>query len=189
MTCDNPILQAVTVEEFKEQFYRDFTFIDSWVAGTYNTGDQVFYLVNRKFYKCLNDGVSSTPDTSVDWSEQSAGTKVSDLDISHAYAEACITFNDTLFIADDEIVLGYLYASAHYLVNDLNAGGVSSSAGGLVNSRSVGNVSESYSIPTWILDNPIFGFYAKTSYGSKYLNMILPRLVGNFGTVEGATTP
>ena len=189
MTCDNPILQAVTVEDFKEQFYRDFNFIATWAAGTYNIGDQVFYLVNRKFYKCLNAGVTSTPDTAVDWSEEFPETKVSDLDISHAYAEACITFNDTLFLSDDEIVLGYLYASAHYLVNDLNAGGVDGSAGGLVNSRSVGNISESYTIPTWMIEDPIFGFYAKTSYGQKYLNMILPRLVGNFGTVEGCTTP
>lgn len=187
MTCSNPIITALTVEDFKEQFFRDFNYIDSWVAGTYNTGDEVFYLVNRKFYKCLNDGVSSLPTVTADWSQQTAGVKVSDLDISHAYAEACITFNDALFDGDD-LVLAYLYLSAHYLVNDLNAGGVEGSAGGLVNSRSVGNVSEGYSVPSRMLDNPIYGFYAKSSYGSKYLNMLLPRLVGNIVAIEGATS-
>jgi hypothetical protein len=192
MTCDNPVIQALTPEDFKEQFWRDFNFVSTWLIGTtYNTGDQVFYDVSRKFYQCLNDGVVGTlPTVITDWKEISNAGLVSDLDITNAYAEACVTFNDSLFTSDDDMVLGYLYLAAHYLVNDLNAGGVEGgAAGGLVNSRSVGNVSESYTIPQWQLDSPIYGFYTKSSYGLKYLNMILPRLAGNIGTVEGCTTP
>jgi hypothetical protein len=49
MSCDNPITQAITVEDFKNQFYRDFNYIDTWLVGTtYNIGDQVFYDVNKK---------------------------------------------------------------------------------------------------------------------------------------------
>jgi len=191
MSCDNPIIQALTPEDFKNQFWRDFTFVDTWLVGTtYNTGNQVFYDVNKRFYQCLNDGVIGTlPTVTTDWKEISNVGLVSDLDITNAYAEACITFNDALFDDDDDIVLGYLYLAAHYLVNDLNAGGQNSSQAGLANSRSVGNVSESYSIPQWQLDDPILSFYAGSSYGRKYLNLILPRLTGNIATVEGATTP
>lgn len=192
MTCDNPIIQAITVDDFKTQFYRDFNYIDTWLVGTtYNTGDQVFYDVNRKFYQCLNDGVIGVIPTNItDWKEIGNTELVSDLDITNAYAEACITFNDTLFTSDDDMILGYLYLSAHYLVNDLNAGGADggSVSVGLANSRSVGNISESYSIPQPYLDSIVYSFYTKSSYGLKYLNMIIPRLAGNVVTVEGCTT-
>lgn len=190
MACDNPVTQAITVEDFKTQFYRDFNYIDTWlVTTTYNSGDQVFYDVNSKFYECLNDGVVAiSPADITNWKEISNVGLISDLDITNAYAESCVTFNDTLFTDNDDIKLGYLYLAAHYLVHDLNAGGIQSVTGGFANSRSVGNVSESYSIPQWQLDDPVFGFYAKTSYGSKYLNMILPRLRGNMVSVCGATT-
>ena len=180
----NPVIQAITVDNFKEQFYRDFNFINSWVAGTYNINDIVFH--NFKFYKALANGVVSEP-PSADWSLLTPSDKVSDLDILHAYAESDITFNETLFISDDDMVLGYLYLSAHYLVNDLNAGGAGSSGGGIVNSRSVGNVSESYAVPEWQVKSPIFSFYTKSSYGLKYLNMIIPRLAGNVASIAGGT--
>lgn len=191
MACDNPIIQALTPEDFKNQFWRDFTFIDTWlVTATYNTGDKVFYNVNKKFYQCLNDGVIGVDPTNVtDWKEISNAGLVSDLDITNAYAEACITFNDTLFTSDDDMILAYLYLSAHYLVNDLNAGGQDAASVGIANSRSVGNVSESYTIPQAYLDSVVFSFYTKSSYGIKYLNMIIPRLAGNMATVCGATTP
>ena len=184
---DNPIIQALTVDDFKEQFYRDFNFIDTWEAGTYNTNDVVFYSVNRKFYKCLNDGVTSIPTTTADWSLLTPDERVSDLDITHAYGEADTTFNTSIFQNDTDMVLAYLYLSAHYLVNDLNAGGVDSNPTGIVNSKSVGNVSEGYAIPEWQLKSSIYSFYTKSSYGLKYLNMVIPRLKGNMASVEGAT--
>jgi len=189
MTCDNPIIQALTVEDFKTQFYRDFNYIDTWLVGTtYNTADQVFYDINRKFYQCLNDAVIGViPTNPTDWKNISNFGLVSDLDITNAYAEACVVFNDALFTSDD-MVLGYLYLAAHYLVHDLNAGGQDGGSIGTVNSRSVGNVSESYSIPPAFLDNPMFSLLSKSSYGQKYLSMIIPRLVGNMTTVCGATS-
>jgi hypothetical protein len=189
VSCDHPVTQAITVDDFKDQFYRDFNFVITWVAGTYNTGDQVFYEVNSRFYECLSDGVTSIPTTVVDWKQIDPTGLVSDKDITNAYAEACTNYNSSLFGDDDEIKLSYLYLSAHYLVHDLNAGGVDSSGVGQVNSRSVGNVSESYSIPQWQLDSPIYSFYTKSTYGLKYLNLVIPKLTGNTFTVEGCTTP
>ena len=188
MSCDDPITQAITVEDFKSQFYRDFVFISTWVAGTYNTGDQVFYDINNKFYEAIQDGVASVPTTVVDWKEISPIGLVSDKDITNAYAEACVNFNSSLFSDPDETKLAYLYLAAHYLVNDLNAGGIESAGSSPVASRSVGNVSESYSIPQWQLENPIFSFYTKSSYGLKYLNLVLPKLTANMGTVAGCTS-
>jgi hypothetical protein len=187
MACTDAVTQSITVEDFKNQFYRDFVYVNTWAAGTYNTGDKVFYNVNFLFYECLQDGVVTIPTTSVDWKEISNIGLISDKDITNAYTEACMNFNVALFSNDADIKLAYLYLAAHYLVYDLNAGGLESTNGGLVNSRSVGNVSESYTIPEWQLNHPTYSFYTRTSYGLKYLNMILPKLIGNFNIAEGRT--
>jgi hypothetical protein len=187
MPCDHPVTQAITVDDFKSQFYRDFTFIDTWAAGTFTIGQQVFYDITNKFYEVIVASTTELPTNTTDWKEISNVGLVSDKDIENAYAEACVNFNASLFSSDDDIKIGYLYLSAHYLVHDLNAGGVDGSASGQVNSRSVGNVSESYSIPTDYLNSPIYSFYARTTYGLKYLSLVIPRLTGNVLVVEGAT--
>lgn len=63
-----------------------------------------------------------------------------------------------------------------------------SNGGGIVASKSVGSVSESYSIPQWMLNNPTFSMYAQNGYGRKYLSLIQPFLVGNIILSKGATT-
>lgn len=189
MSCDNPIIQAITPEDFKLQFWRDFSYKNNWLIGsTYSLGEQIFYDVDRKFYQSLvSANIGNLPTDITKWKELSNIGLVSDLDITNAYAEACISFNEGLF-SDDEIKLVYLYLSAHYLVNDLNAGGQNSSgSSGMVSSRSVGNVSEAYAIPQKYLDNINYIFYTKSSYGLKYLNLVVPRLAGNIKTVSGAT--
>ena len=183
----NTIITAITIDDFKSQFYRDFNFVDDWVDGTYNAGDKVFYLVNSKFYEAKADGVTSTPTTANDWNLLQPSTLIASKDITNAFNEALANFNS--YITDDEnsLKLMYLYLSAHYLVNDINAGGASSSGSNLVNSRSVGSVSESYSIPQWMLDKPSFSLIAKSSYGQKYLSLILPYTIGFMATIEGGT--
>lgn len=189
MSCNNPIIQAITVDDFKTKFYRDFTYINNWdILTTYNVGDKVFYDVNNKFYQCLNSAVLGVvPTNNIDWKNIEPNDLISDLDITNAFAEACISFNDSLFSDSDDMILGYLYLTAHFLVNDLNAGGVDGGQIGIANSRSVGNVSESYSIPQVYLDNPTFAFLSRSSYGAKYLNMVIPRLAGNMACVWGGT--
>lgn len=183
----NPFIDTITVSDFRDQFYRDFDFVNDWVVGTYNTGDRVFYLVDSKFYQCKNDGVTSTPDTAADWDLLPFGVLISSKDVENAFNEAKASFNDTITGNEDDLKLIYLYCTAHYLVNDLNAGGSESAGTNPVNSRSVGNVSESYSIPQWQLDSPIYSFYTKTSYGLKYINLIQPYLTGFMATVKGGT--
>lgn len=117
---------------------------------------------------------------------------VYDSDITRAFAEAQIVFNQGLFGSDAQIKLAYLYVTAHYLVLDLRAAQAGiSGAGGLfpVSSRSVGNVSESYAVPDAYTNDPNLAIYAQTNYGMKYLSMVLPKLVGNMVGVFGGTTP
>ena len=76
MTCDNPIIQALTVEDFKVQFYRDFNFIDTWLVTTaYVVGNQVFYDVNRKFYENIQDVTGGLPTDATNWKVRAVGTQ------------------------------------------------------------------------------------------------------------------
>lgn len=116
---------------------------------------------------------------------------VRDSDIEKAFAEADFNFNETLFSSQSQFTIGFLYLSAHYLVTDLrNASqGIAGQYSWMVTSKSVGSVSESSTIPQRILDNPEFAMLSKTTYGAKYLSLVLPLLAGNIFTVEGATSP
>lgn len=186
----NPVIQAITEDDFKAQFFRDFTFINTWlVTITYATGNQVFFDVEKRFYESLTNGnIGNLPTDDTKWKQIPSNKLISDLDINNAFAEACVTFNEALFTNDDNLKLGFLYLSAHYLVHDLNANGLSGAGQiGIVSSRSVGSVSEGFSIPQAFLDKPIYSFYVRSTYGIKYLNMVLPRLAGNVVSIEGAT--
>lgn len=116
---------------------------------------------------------------------------VFDFDIEKAFLEAQALLNQELFGGDANIRLAYYYLTAHYLANDMRTAmqGIESTGTNPVNSRSVGNVSESYTIPQSYLDNPQLAFFTTTGYGAKYLSLLLPSLVGNIGTVCGWTHP
>ena len=187
-------LDTITVDDFKNQFVRDFAYLPVWDnAKTYNTGAEVYYDVNELFYRCLNDGVTSTPVTVADWEQYSDSIEnyVQDADITRAFGEAKLSINQALFSSDAEITLVYLYITAHYLVQDLQTAleGIESTGRYPVNSRSVGSVSESYSIPQRFLDDPMLSYYATTGYGRKYLSFLVPRMIGAVDIAHGATTP
>ena len=115
---------------------------------------------------------------------------VTDEDLDKAFFEAKINFNAGLWDTQEQLKLALLYATAHYLVCDLQMAkeGVDSSSAFPVNSRSVGSVSESYTIPDWVSKSPYLSFFASTRYGLKYCSLIRPRLVGNVAVFAGATT-
>jgi len=190
MACDNPVLQALTPSDFKDYFYRDFNFVDDYdVATTYNTGDIVFY-TNNKFYKSKTDNnIGNNPSTdTTNWELLTdISTYISDKDIEKAFEQACVNFNDSLFSSEDDLKAIYFYLVAHFLVKDLNENGLSSTGDQLVDSIKVGNVSENYKIPEWMTKDKNLSYFTTTSYGLKYLNLILPHLIGNAEYVEGAT--
>lgn len=190
MTCSNPLVSGITVQDFKDLFFRDFSYLPVWSAlKTYNQDQVVYYAVTELFYICSNNGITSVPTTTADWSiiQGNINDYILDADIEKAFDEACIVFNASLFSNANAVKMGWLYLTAHFVVYDVNAGGLETTGQQRVNSRAVGNVSEAYTIPEWMLSNPIYSFLTVTSYGAKYLNMILPFLIGNIGSVWGGT--
>jgi hypothetical protein len=179
---------TLTSQDFKNQFIQGFIYIPNWSnLNIYNINDIVFYIDNN-FYQCQNNNVTSVPGISIDWIKIPNIGYVADAYILAAYQEAMITYNIALFITDANAKLGFLYLAAHYLVYDSNAGGLNSTGSGILNSKSVKDVSVGYDIPDW-MKKPVYSFYISSKYGLKYLNMIQPRLIGNMGSVWGGTNP
>lgn len=116
---------------------------------------------------------------------------VLDSDIGKAQSEAQFNFSSALASDQNQFSLLFNYLTAHFLVMDLRASsqGISGRGQWLENAKSVGNVSQSFSIPDRILNNPELSYYTQTNYGMKYLMLILPRLTGQIFTVCGVTKP
>lgn len=114
---------------------------------------------------------------------------VMDGDITRALSEAYIGVDESLWGDNAEYQLAYLYLAAHNLVENLRASsqGIAGQYSWIESSKSVGSVSQSFSIPDNILKNPTYAMLSKTSYGAKFLEMMLPRIIGNSFTVCGRT--
>lgn len=114
---------------------------------------------------------------------------VMDADISRAYAQAQVAFNEDLFPQGAEIA--FLWLSAFYLVSDIqiSSKGFASQSNFPISSKSAGGVSVSYAIPERYSKSPYLSIYTQNGYGLKYLSMVIPRLVGNIGYIGGATNP
>lgn len=112
-------------------------------------------------------------------------------DITKAMGEANFSFNEALFSSQTNYTIGFLYLTAHYLVIDLrnSSQGLAGTYAWLETSKSVGSVSQGFSIPQQILDHPILAMLSKTPYGAKYLELISPSLVGQIFSSCGATLP
>lgn len=118
-------------------------------------------------------------------------TEVLDSDIAKAFGQTNINLNESLFSTQENYTVGYLLLSAHFLVIDLRMAsqGISGSYSWITTSKSVGSVSESFQIPQRILDNPELAQLAQTNYGAKYLQILLPRMIGQAFIVCGRTLP
>ena len=114
---------------------------------------------------------------------------VKDEDLVKARDVTICSINQGLFKNQLFFNIGFFYLMAHFLVCDLNAAtqGTSGKATWHRNSHSVGSVSESFTIPQSISENPYFSMITTTSYGQKYFQLIYPQLIGQVFIVEGAT--
>ena len=188
----------ITVDMFKNHFYRDFPYLPLYQSGkVYFKGDIVYEEPN--FYISLIDNnTSDTSDTEA-WSpyKDDVSSYLMDADIQKAIYEANLSFNAELFddmgkceyIGNKNLV--FMYLVAFYLVMDIqNAqSGLSSQAyNSFVSSKSVGNVSESYGIPSWVSSNPMYSIYLSNGYGKKYLTYLIPQVTGWFYCGHGGTT-
>lgn len=128
--------------------------------------------------------------------------KVRPLDIQNALNIASSAFNPSLFSTQpigvppnqtSEALQAYLYCSAHFLVTSIQGvgglnkvgGGLTSQGEGIVNNKSVGGVSVGFSWPAFITNSPTLSQFSKTIYGNLYLQILMPKLVGNVGAVLG----
>lgn len=152
-------MSVITVAEFKAHFVRDFDY-----------GEQ--------------PSVNSKSDT------------VMDSDIQAGIDEATLLFNSELWPDTVSQKTPFYQLSAHCMVRNIqNSGGLSESGQGVISagtspiqSKSVGPVSVTYALPDRVVNNPAFSFYLTTGYGQKYLQLVLPRLVGNIALAGGGTT-
>jgi hypothetical protein len=116
---------------------------------------------------------------------------VTDTDLTRCFLEASINFNESLFPNQDQLKVAYLYLAAHYLCVDTQvaAQGVNSVGYAPVSARTVGQITESYHNPDWLMRDPVLSMYVTTRYGLEYLSIIRPLLIGNAVVYQGATTP
>ena len=184
MTCFHP-----TVSGFKAQF-PSLPYIPQYVSGmAYFKGDIVYSMPN--FYKSLVDGNIADISDSTKWEyyNDSVFNYITDDQISEAFIEAQVNFNEELFNCKNVNQIFY-YAAGHYLVIDLNIMQAPFATGfmGLLQSKSVGSVSASFGVPQWVLNDPNLGLFAQTQFGLKYLSLLLPYLTGQIMIVQGKTT-
>lgn len=178
---DNSIFESVTVEQFKEYYNRDFPYVPFFNnEKTYFIDDVVYYEETSNFYKSLIDNNTELPTDTEAWevTKDDLLNYVTDADIQKAIGQALINANARFGADDDERVIIFLHLVAFYLVMDLKnaSAGINSTYSGIVASKSVGDVSESYNFPTWLINSPIYSMYNSNGYGMKYLSLILPYL-------------
>lgn len=120
-----------------------------------------------------------------------ADTEITNGDISKAMGITDITIPQALFPSQNFYTIGYMYLTAHNLVESISAStqGISGRYEWAIGNKSVGSVSVGYNIPDTVLKNPALTFLTKTTYGAKYLELVYPFLIGPVGTVKGTTLP
>lgn len=184
------IISVLTATDFKTKFSRGFSYLPVYSsATTYNLGNVAYY-TNGLFYSALSNGVINIiPTNTTYWAQIQASIYdyILDTDITNAMSEAVSQFNLGLFDIDSDAINAFMYLSAHYLVVNFNNAGINSVGAFSVNSRTVGSVSESFTIPQWVTQDSILSDYATTAYGQRYLNLIKTRLIGNVTAVCGGT--
>lgn len=188
----NDLFKTVTADQFKAYYFRDFPYLPIYDSTkTYFKGDVVYDGTNN-FYVSLVDNNTSALNDSTKWKVTKGDIYdyVTDEDIEKALGQAILNANEDFGSTCDEKIIIYLHLVAFYLVLDLkNAStGVNSSYAGLVASKSVGSVSESYNFPQWVINSPMYSLYSQNGYGMKYLSLIIPYLSCTILFSQGYTT-
>jgi uncharacterized protein DUF4054 len=135
-----------------------------------------------------------------DFNYNGSGTDVvTNNDVQNALNDGEALFNQSLWSSTTEQLTAYLFLAAHLLVLNIQvAGGLSarnlnegvmSTGDGVIQSKGVGAINVSYRLPTRLADSAILSEFMRTNYGRRYLQMLVPRLVGNVQVVGGYVEP
>ena len=187
------IFEKVTIEQFKQYFFRDFSYLPLWnCSKTYFTGDIVYIDCDDTFYKSKIDFNQDNPILCGTWEKTKASRYdfITDEDIQKAMSQALINANERYGKDDNEKVNIFLHLIAFFLVVDWKnaAGGAASSYSGFTASKSVGDVSESYNFPSWLMDTPMYTLYSQNGFGLKYLTLVLPYISCPLLLADGRST-
>ena len=125
----------------------------------------------------------------------SPSTTIMDSDIQKALDESELLFNTTLWPDDASQKPPFYQLTAHCMVRSIQAAGglsqigqgVGSTGTSPIASKGVGPASVSYALPDSVVSSPTLNQFLATSYGQKYLQMVMPRLVGNIAVSSGGT--
>lgn len=187
-------LDNITVEDFKKYFTREFNYLVIWNEETiYSKNDIVYYNDTKLFYQSLiNRNVANVPyDNIENWEEieDNYNNYISENDILKAFGQAKNMININLFGNNLELLtICYLLLTAHYLIIDLNMSQGNGASGFMMTSKTVDGVSATYGIPQSLLNSPLFSYIAKTEFGLKYIQYIMPMLNGYSRCVVGTTS-
>lgn len=184
--------KTVTIEQFKDYFKRDFPFLPIYISWkTYFLDDVVFDEDTETFYKSLKDANRDALDVQDSWQpiKDDVYSYITDEDIQKAMTQAM----GNAKMWDDDCCINttiYLHQVAFYLCVDISnsSSGINSKYSGLVQSKSVGDVSESYAVPTWMQNSPMYSLYGQNGYGLKYLSLIAPYLACTVLFSRGGST-
>ena len=119
-------------------------------------------------------------------------SRVTDYDIDRAQV-AATQFNITqeLFTGQQAFSYAYNLLSAHYLLIQAanSQAGLAGKAEWITNSKSIGDVSESFVIPDRIMRSPFLSKLGRTSYGAEFAELVAPSLIGNMASFHRNTLP
>lgn len=189
----NEIFHTVTADQFKAYYFRDFPYLPYYNSDkTYFKGDVVFNDDDCNFYKSKVDNNTAALSNTTNWevTKDDVLNYITDMDIEKAIGQATLSANEDFGNSNEEKIMIFLHLVAFYLCLDMKnaATGVNSSYAGLVSSKSVGSVSESYNFPQWVVNSPMYSLYSQNGYGMKYLSLIIPYLSCTVLFSTGRTT-
>lgn len=171
------IFEQVSIEQFKEFFCRDFPFLPNYDSIKVYWKDDIVFS-QEKFYQSLKDNNTALLSDTTAWQVVNIDkyNYILDADIIKAKTQAMLNANSRFGENDCEKINIFLHLWAYYLVVDLknSSAGVGGGYTGVVSSKHVGDVSESYAIPQWMTTNPMYSIFGQNGYGLKYLSLIAP---------------
>ena len=186
------IFNNVTTEEFKAYFAADFPYLPVWnYSKTYWQGDIAY--INGCFYQStIDDNCGNNPINQAGWQKVKGDESnyITDADIQRAMSQALLNANERFGETDNDKITIFLHLVAFYLVLDIKnaSSGLGSSYTGTLQSKSVGGVSVSYNIPSWVNENPMYSIFTSNGYGLKYLSLIAPYMACTIIFSPGRTT-
>lgn len=189
----NEIFHTVTADQFKAYYFRDFPYLPYYDSDkTYFKGDVVYSDDDCNFYKSKVDNNTAALSNTTNWevTKDDVLSYITDMDIEKAIGQATLSANEDFGNSNEEKIMIFLHLVAFYLCLDMKnaATGINSSYAGLVSSKSVGSVSESYNFPQWVVNSPMYSLYSQNGYGMKYLSLIIPYLSCTVLFSTGRTT-